>query len=143
MGVAMWCLFGLREVINLLQRRQRRRLPSFPMVTGFPSGEKSLCFSFYPEVMNAVQRDLVDPFGRVIRDLRISVTDRCNFRCTYCMPEEGMEWLHRDDVLSFEEIERISALFVQRFGVEGIRLTGGEPTVRAGIVTLVEKLSHP
>ena len=92
--------------------------------------------------MNAVQRDLVDPFGRVIRDLRISVTDRCNFRCTYCMPEEGMEWLHRDDVLSFEEIERISALFVQRFGVEGIRLTGGEPTVRAGIVTLVEKLSH-
>ena len=92
--------------------------------------------------MNAVQRDLVDPFGRVIRDLRISVTDRCNFRCTYCMPEEGMEWLNRDDVLSFEEIERISALFVQRFGVEGIRLTGGEPTVRAGIVTLVEKLSH-
>ncbi len=92
--------------------------------------------------MNAVQRDLVDPFGRVIRDLRISVTDRCNFRCTYCMPEEGMEWLDRDDVLSFEEIERISALFVQRFGVEGIRLTGGEPTVRAGIVTLVEKLSH-
>ena len=51
------------------------------------------------------------------------------------MPEEGMEWLERDDVLSFEEIERISALFVQRFGVEGIRLTGGEPTVRAGIVT--------
>jgi cyclic pyranopterin phosphate synthase len=92
--------------------------------------------------MNAVQRDLVDPFGRVIRDLRISVTDRCNFRCTYCMPEEGMEWLDRDDVLSFEEIERISALFVQRFGVEGIRLTGGEPTVRAGIVSLVEKLSH-
>ena len=89
-----------------------------------------------------MQRDLVDPFGRVIRDLRISVTDRCNFRCTYCMPEEGMEWLDRDDVLSFEEIERISALFVQRFGVEGIRLTGGEPTVRAGIVTLVEKLSH-
>ena len=92
--------------------------------------------------MNAVQRDLVDPFGRVIRDLRISVTDRCNFRCTYCMPEEGLKWLDRDDVLSFEEIERISALFVQRFGVEGIRLTGGEPTVRAGIVTLVEKLSH-
>ncbi len=89
-----------------------------------------------------MQRDLVDPFGRVIRDLRISVTDRCNFRCTYCMPEEGMEWLDRGDVLSFEEIERISALFVQRFGVEGIRLTGGEPTVRAGIVTLVEKLSH-
>lgn len=92
--------------------------------------------------MNAEARDLVDPFGRVIRDLRISVTDRCNFRCTYCMPEEGMKWIDRDDVLSFEEIERIASLFVRRFGVEGIRLTGGEPTVRAGIVTLVEKLSH-
>jgi len=92
--------------------------------------------------MNSEARDLVDPFGRVIRDLRISVTDRCNFRCTYCMPEEGLKWLDRDDVLTFEEIERIAALFVRRFGVEGIRLTGGEPTVRAGIVTLVEKLSH-
>ena len=52
--------------------------------------------------------DLVDPFGRVVRDLRISVTDRCNFRCTYCMPEEGLTWLPREDVLSFEEIERVS-----------------------------------
>ena len=74
--------------------------------------------------------DLVDPFGRVIRDLRISVTDRCNFRCTYCMPEEGMIWLPRSEVLSFEEIERIARLMVERYGVESIRLTGGEPTVR-------------
>jgi GTP 3',8-cyclase len=86
-------------------------------------------------------RDLVDPFGRVIRDLRISITDRCNFRCTYCMPAEGMTWLPRSDVLSFEEIERLARLFVQRYGVEGIRLTGGEPTVRAHLPVLVAKLA--
>ena len=85
--------------------------------------------------------DLVDPFGRVIRDLRISVTDRCNFRCTYCMPAEGMEWLPRSEVLSFEEIERVARIFVERYGVNGIRLTGGEPTVRAHLTTLIAKLS--
>ena len=85
--------------------------------------------------------DLVDPFGRVIRDLRISVTDRCNFRCTYCMPEEGMKWLPREAVLSFEEIERIAGVMVDRYGVDSIRLTGGEPTVRAHIVGLVERLA--
>ena len=81
--------------------------------------------------------DLVDPFGRVIRDLRISVTDRCNFRCTYCMPEEGMTWLPRSEVLTFEEIERLARIFVERYGVDGIRLTGGEPTVRAHLPVLV------
>jgi cyclic pyranopterin phosphate synthase len=85
--------------------------------------------------------DLVDPFGRVIRDLRISVTDRCNFRCTYCMPEEGMTWLPRSEVLTFEEMERIAALMVRRYGVESIRLTGGEPTVRAHLPLLVAKLA--
>ena len=85
--------------------------------------------------------DLVDPFGRVIRDLRISVTDRCNFRCTYCMPEEGLQWLSRDEVLTFEEIERLAGIFVRRFGVDGIRLTGGEPTVRAHLDTLITKLA--
>jgi len=86
--------------------------------------------------------DLVDPFGRTVRDLRISVTDRCNFRCTYCMPEEGMQWLPRDDILTFEEIERIARICVERFGVDGLRLTGGEPTVRAHLPVLVEKLAH-
>ena len=56
--------------------------------------------------------DLVDPFGRTIRDLRISVTDRCNFRCTYCMPEEGMQWVPRSEVLTFEEFERVARIFV-------------------------------
>jgi len=86
-------------------------------------------------------QDLVDPFGRIIRDLRISITDRCNFRCTYCMPEEGMQWLPRSEVMTFEEIERLAGLFVRRYGVEGIRLTGGEPTVRAHLPVLVEKLA--
>ena len=87
-------------------------------------------------------RDLVDPFGRVVRDLRISVTDRCNFRCTYCMPEEGMQWIPRSEVLTFEEIERLARICVEHFGFDGIRLTGGEPTMRAHITTLVAKLAQ-
>jgi cyclic pyranopterin phosphate synthase len=86
--------------------------------------------------------DLVDSFGRIIDDLRISVTDRCNFRCTYCMPEEGMTWLPRSEVMSFEEIERLAGIFVERYDVTGIRLTGGEPTVRAHLPVLVEKLAR-
>ena len=85
--------------------------------------------------------DLVDPFGRTIRDLRISVTDRCNFRCTYCMPDEGMVWVPRSEVLTFEEIERLARIFVERFDVDGLRLTGGEPTVRAHLPVLVGKLA--
>ena len=86
--------------------------------------------------------DLVGPFGRTVRDLRISITDRCNFRCTYCMPAEGMQWLPREDILTFEEMERLARVCVERFGVDGLRLTGGEPTVRAHLPVLVEKLSH-
>ncbi|MXW60308.1 MAG: GTP 3',8-cyclase MoaA [Acidimicrobiaceae bacterium] len=84
---------------------------------------------------------LIDGFGRVHRDLRISVTDRCNFRCTYCMPQEGMQWQRREDLLSFEEIERVAQILVERFGVNAIRLTGGEPTVRAKLSILVAKLA--
>lgn len=91
---------------------------------------------------NVPVRDLIDPFGRTIRDLRISVTDRCNFRCTYCMPEEGLVWLDKSEILTFEEIDRLAGIFVQRFGVDGIRLTGGEPTVRAHLPVLVRKLAQ-
>jgi len=87
-------------------------------------------------------RDLVDPFGRVVRDLRISVTDRCNFRCPYCMPAEvygeRYRFLPKPEILTFEEIERLARICVERFGFDGIRLTGGEPTMRAHIATLVE-----
>ena len=84
---------------------------------------------------------LVDPHGRTVRDLRISVTDRCNFRCTYCMPEEGMQWMAREEILTFEEIERVARVCVERFGFTSLRLTGGEPTVRAHLPVLVEKLA--
>src|ERR1700716_1012866 len=85
--------------------------------------------------------DLVDSYGRVVRDLRISITDRCNFRCTYCMPQEGMKWLPREELLTFEEITRVARVCVDRYGFDGIRLTGGEPTVRAHLPVLVEKLA--
>jgi cyclic pyranopterin phosphate synthase len=88
-----------------------------------------------------VTAPLTDSFGRVHRDLRISITDRCNFRCQYCMPEEGMAWLPRDELLTFEEIERVARVFVERFGFDSIRLTGGEPTVRAHLPVLVGKLA--
>ena len=85
--------------------------------------------------------DLIDRYGRTVRDLRISVTDRCNFRCTYCMPEEGLNWLDRAEVLTFEEIERVARVCVERFGVDSLRLTGGEPTVRAHLPQLIERLA--
>src|ERR671937_1070665 len=85
-------------------------------------------------------RHLVDSFGRQMGDLRISITDRCNFRCVYCMPEEGLRWLRDDKILTFEEINRLARLFV-RMGIRNIRLTGGEPTVRAGLPDLVRLLS--
>ena len=83
---------------------------------------------------------LADGHGRLIQDLRVSVTDRCNFRCQYCMPAEGLPWLERDAILTFEEIERLVALFV-RLGVTDVRLTGGEPLVRKQFPRLVAKLS--
>jgi GTP 3',8-cyclase len=91
--------------------------------------------------LGPMSQPLVDSFGRVHRDLRISVTDRCNFRCTYCMPAEGMDWLPRDELLTFEEIERVARLLVDRYGFDSIRLTGGEPTVRAHLPVLVRKLA--
>lgn len=87
------------------------------------------------------QGTLTDSYGRVHRDLRISVTDRCNFRCTYCMPAEGMDWHPRDALLTFEELTRVATVFVERFGFDSIRLTGGEPTVRHRLPVLVEQLS--
>jgi cyclic pyranopterin phosphate synthase len=84
---------------------------------------------------------LVDSFGRRAKDLRISITDRCNFRCTYCMPEEGLAWLDRSELLSYEEQARIARICVERFGFEGIRITGGEPTVRGQLPRLFELLA--
>ncbi len=83
---------------------------------------------------------LVDGHGRAIGDVRISVTDRCNFRCQYCMPAEGLPWLERAEVLSFEEIARLVAVLAS-MGVHGVRLTGGEPLVRRELPQLVALLA--
>jgi cyclic pyranopterin phosphate synthase len=87
-----------------------------------------------------VARPLVDSFGRSIQDMRISLTDRCNFRCTYCMPAEGLPWIPNNRVLSDDEIVRLARIFI-RNGIKQIRLTGGEPTVRAGLPQIVRRLS--
>jgi cyclic pyranopterin phosphate synthase len=79
---------------------------------------------------------LVDRFGRIADDLRISVTDRCNFRCTYCMPLEGLAWLPKHELLSFEELTRALAVFVG-LGVRSLKVTGGEPLVRADLPVLI------
>jgi GTP 3',8-cyclase len=84
---------------------------------------------------------LRDSWGREIRSLRISVTDKCNFRCRYCMPAQGLQWLGRDEVLSFEEIERLVRVLAS-MGVDEIRLTGGEPLVRRELPVLVGMLSR-
>ena len=81
-----------------------------------------------------------DTYSRQMKDLRISVTDRCNFRCTYCMPFDEYEWVDKKEILTFEEITRLANLFVQ-LGVDKIRLTGGEPLLRSGLEKLISKLS--
>lgn len=101
---------------------------------GFPDQSAILMSPLLP------REPLIDPFGREIRYVRLSVTDRCNFRCQYCMPED-VEFLDRGHLMSFEEIERLAHLLAA-LGVQRIRLTGGEPTVRRGIVDLVARLAR-
>ena len=84
---------------------------------------------------------LVDRYGRVATDLRVSVTDRCNLRCTYCMPAEGLDWLPKPELLTFEEITRLVAIAVE-LGVTSVRLTGGEPLLRRGLPELVAMLAQ-
>ncbi|MFV0285824.1 MAG: GTP 3',8-cyclase MoaA [Demequina sp.] len=84
---------------------------------------------------------LTDRFGRVHRDLRISLTDRCSLRCTYCMPADGVPWLQRDSMLSTDEMVRIARVAVE-MGIDEIRLTGGEPLLRADVVDVVDRLAH-
>lgn len=83
---------------------------------------------------------MTDGFGRVARKLRISITDRCNMRCVYCMPQNNTEWFEEDNVLSYDEILRLTTVFAS-LGIKKIRLTGGEPTVRPKIENLIRSLS--
>ena len=91
--------------------------------------------------MTPTPEPLIDGHGRAIADLRVSVTDRCNFRCQYCMPAEGLPWLEREAILTFEEIGRLVRLLVG-LGVSSVRLTGGEPLVRRDFPTLVAMLAR-
>ena len=91
----------------------------------------------FPPATTPEDGPLVDTFDRVATDLRVSVTDRCNFRCSYCMPAEGLHWLPKDELLTFEELTRVLSFFV-RLGIRSIKITGGEPTVRADLPRLVE-----
>jgi len=90
-----------------------------PQATGFETGPRSIS---------------------AVRVLRISITDRCNFRCVYCMPEEGVRWLPREDILSFEEIRDVARAAIEHHGIRRFKLTGGEPTVRSGLLDLVRML---
>jgi cyclic pyranopterin phosphate synthase len=83
---------------------------------------------------------MTDAFGRVARKLRISITDRCNMRCVYCMPHNNTEWFEEDNVLSYDEILRLTTVFAG-LGIKKIRVTGGEPTVRPKIEHLISSLS--
>lgn len=82
---------------------------------------------------------LIDTYGRVATDLRVSLTDRCNLRCTYCMPEEGLQWLAKPDLLTDDEIVRLIGIAVTELGVTEVRFTGGEPLLRPGLVGIVER----
>ncbi|MEY9966488.1 cyclic pyranopterin phosphate synthase [Streptacidiphilus sp. MAP12-16] len=84
---------------------------------------------------------LLDRFGRIHTDLRVSLTDRCNLRCTYCMPEEGLAWLPKPELLTDDEMLRLVDIGVRRLGIRSVRLTGGEPLLRRGLPGLVERIS--
>src|SRR3954466_8902343 len=90
--------------------------------------------------MKDIEADMIDPFGRTISYLRVSVTDRCDFRCVYCMAEE-MTFLPKKELLTLEELDRVSSAFI-RLGVRKLRLTGGEPLVRRDIMTLFRALGR-
>ena len=86
---------------------------------------------------DGVPQQLVDRYGRTVRDLRLSITDRCNLRCTYCMPAQGLQWLPTPDLLTTAELARLGRIAVERLGVERIRLTGGEPLMRRDLEEIV------
>src|SRR3954469_1015140 len=86
---------------------------------------------------------LLDRFGRVATDLRVSLTDRCNLRCSYCMPAEGLDWLPDERVLTDDEIVRLITVAVQRLGVEEVRFTGGEPLLRRGLEKILSATRAP
>src|SRR5258707_2153796 len=116
--------------------------PAAAAAAGLHSGQSPLAGTLqrphYPGVFNG--NAMIDPFGRSITYLRVSVTDRCDFRCVYCMAED-MTFLPKAEVLTLEELDRLCSAFVRR-GVRKLRLTGGEPLVRKNVMSLVRSLSR-
>src|SRR6476469_2555452 len=87
------------------------------------------------------KQNMEDNFGRVAKKLRISVTDRCNMRCVYCMPENNTSWFEQNNILNYDQIIRLVTIFT-KFGVEKIKITGGEPTIRTKIEDLIKSISN-
>jgi cyclic pyranopterin phosphate synthase len=94
------------------------------------------------EATSTTHLGLADAYGRVATDLRVSLTDRCNLRCTYCMPEEGLDWLAKPELLTDDEIVRLVSVAVTHLGVDEIRFTGGEPLLRRGLVDIVARTTQ-
>ena len=85
---------------------------------------------------------LTDAYGRVATDLRVSLTDRCNLRCAYCMPPEGLDWLPTPEVLTGEEIVRLITIGVETLGIREVRFTGGEPLLRRGLASIIARTAQ-
>src|SRR5256712_5108811 len=119
--------------------RALRTLGRLRVIVAIGASSSTWMFSYptAPMIGHMGTARLRDSYGRIADDLRISITDRCNFRCIYCMPAEGLKWLKREDLLRFEEIARLARLFVENYGVRTIRITGGEPLVRVKVEELV------
>ena len=125
-------------------------MPTTRPVLPEPSGRPDLSGLLLPAetmpelpaiVDDDVPQHLTDRYGRTVRDLRLSITDRCNLRCTYCMPAQGLQWLPTPELLTTAELTRLGRIAVERLGVERIRLTGGEPLMRRDLEEIVEALS--
>ncbi|MFE0023029.1 GTP 3',8-cyclase MoaA [Amycolatopsis sp. NPDC059021] len=108
---------------------------------GFPRVPSTRGASGAPTKPRPDTPELIDTFGRVATDLRVSLTDRCNLRCTYCMPAEGLDWMPGEQVLTDDELLRLLRVAVERLGVTDIRLTGGEPLLRPGLEDLVARIA--
>ena len=120
-----------------------RALPLIPLTFGEPNGNAAHTLDsddLFDDPAYVGEGPLFDQWGRRVKSLRISVTDKCNFRCQYCMPEEGLDWLKNDAILSYDEFERLARVLV-RIGIENIRLTGGEPLVRKDLPDLVRRIA--
>src|SRR5581483_10829671 len=85
---------------------------------------------------------LTDSYGRIATDLRVSLTDRCNLRCAYCMPPEGLDWLPKPEVLTDDEVVRLVRIGVERLGITEVRYTGGEPLLRRGLADIVRRTAE-